>query len=280
MVDEKGKAITSGQKYVAAMNLANDFKNRGKLEMFCRKAPVYSGPMAFAANYVPQDVKIDARVEILPHREVMELWGVPEAVEGDSEPSEELSFQHGLKEGDFVKLHFLSSMTCQWQKMSERDARDLQREVEVEARKKAQALPESPGQEARRLGREAFQRGEYDRAAALYERALSLCAGKKDSSLASILYSNRAACLLSQGLLREALPDCNAALTLDPRNVKALLRRARALSCEDATILELQSAMEDLENVLEVEKYNKCALNDLLLLKQRMTESQEFYKVI
>lgn len=59
-------------------------------------------------------------------------------------------------------------------------------------------------------------------------------------------YVNCAACFLRQRMLREADFSCSKALELQPRNAKALFRRAQARHALDTTE-GLQSAICDLE---------------------------------
>ncbi|NXB03568.1 TOM34 protein, partial [Cnemophilus loriae] len=78
---------------------------------------------------------------------------------------------------------------------------------------------------ARRLkeeGNELVKKGNHKKAVEKYSESLQLnqeCA----------TYTNRALCYLALKQYKEAAQDCTEALKLDPKNVKALYRRAQAL---------------------------------------------------
>ena len=74
----------------------------------------------------------------------------------------------------------------------------------------------------------AFTAKDYAKAQADYTKALSL-ADDSGTELKATLLANRAAAFLGSNNYSDALQDCNAALALDPRRVKAIFRRAQAL---------------------------------------------------
>eukprot|EP00741_Cyanophora_paradoxa_P024592 tig00000269_g23743.t1 len=75
-------------------------------------------------------------------------------------------------------------------------------------------------------GNEFFKRGELDKAAECYGKAIELSGGQADEAT---FRNNRAACYVKQGKFEEALADCEEVLKREPRNLKALLRHACAL---------------------------------------------------
>jgi len=264
MVGEDGKVVKAGSRILQMQKLAKERKNHGRIIELNRLVPVYSGPTWAADTHHVTDVKIDyCKIEILPQKEELELRDVPEAEMGDDEPSEEISFEHGLKEGDYVKLHFLNGLVCQWKKMASYDVKTLHYEMKMEEKKQAVSLTESPAQEARRLGNEAFKKGDFERASALYSRAINI-GDKGDKQGMSTLYSNRAMSLLKLGHHSQAVNDCNEAIRLDPRNVKAFMRRASGLqSLPNPDTSQIQEIAVCFENVLAIEPYNKHAAVEL-----------------
>ncbi|KAJ2805120.1 TOM (translocase of outer membrane) complex component [Coemansia guatemalensis] len=70
-------------------------------------------------------------------------------------------------------------------------------------------------------GNKFFQAKRYDRAIELYSHALRF---EKDA----VFFSNRAACYAANNDYEKVVEDCTSALELEPRYVKALVRRAQA----------------------------------------------------
>ncbi|PIA13944.1 TPR-like protein [Coemansia reversa NRRL 1564] len=70
-------------------------------------------------------------------------------------------------------------------------------------------------------GNKFFQAKRYDRAIDLYSQALRFA---KDA----VFFSNRAACYAANNNYDKVVEDCTSALELEPRYVKALVRRAQA----------------------------------------------------
>ena len=77
-------------------------------------------------------------------------------------------------------------------------------------------------------------------------------------------YSNRAMALLKLGNFVDAEADCSTCLSLDPSNVKALLRRGTAR----AYLAQFQAALEDFEHVLVLEPNNVAAAQELERMKE------------
>jgi tetratricopeptide (TPR) repeat protein len=71
-----------------------------------------------------------------------------------------------------------------------------------------------------------YRSGNYAAATADYLRAIQV--DKESPRWCAILYTNRAAALMSQALYTEAIADCHSATVKDPCHFKAYLRRARA----------------------------------------------------
>lgn len=126
--------------------------------------------------------------------------------------------------------------------------------------------------------------GRYDRACRSFEEALSVWRyyttsdndwqinGVSDENLQEVdiigntpeeketvyqlklnMYMNIALCNLKTKSYQEAEHACNEALTLDPRNINALYRRARAIALPvNAGLQQLQKAMKDLNTVMTI----------------------------
>ncbi|XP_051489311.1 mitochondrial import receptor subunit TOM34 [Apus apus] len=98
-------------------------------------------------------------------------------------------------------------------------------------------------------GNELVKKGNHKKAIQKYTESLKLnqeCAA----------YTNRALCYLTLKQYREAVQDCTEALGLDPKNVKALYRRAQALK----ELKDYKSSIADIESLLKIEPKNTAAL--------------------
>ncbi|KAG0073435.1 hypothetical protein BGZ89_000025 [Linnemannia elongata] len=89
--------------------------------------------------------------------------------------------------------------------------------------------PEEVAENFKNQGNECFKQGKkfYKDALLFYTNGLEVFC--KDDKLNETLYVNRAACNLHFGNYRKVLTDCAQALKLNPKNVKALFRSAKAL---------------------------------------------------
>jgi stress-induced-phosphoprotein 1 len=81
-------------------------------------------------------------------------------------------------------------------------------------------------EQAKTIGNSLFGLGKYDVAAQFYTRALALSTVDNDDK--ANLYSNRAACRQQIHDYTAVIEDANAALKINAKHVKALLRRAIA----------------------------------------------------
>uniref|UniRef100_A0A8D0ENL7 Mitochondrial import receptor subunit TOM34 n=1 Tax=Strix occidentalis caurina TaxID=311401 RepID=A0A8D0ENL7_STROC len=112
-----------------------------------------------------------------------------------------------------------------------------------------------PGESVRRArtlkeeGNELVKKGNHKKAVEKYSESLKLnqeCA----------TYTNRALCYLALKQYKEAVQDCSEALRLDPKNVKALYRRAQALK----ELKDYKSSITDIKSLLKTEPKNTAAL--------------------
>ncbi|XP_062498224.1 mitochondrial import receptor subunit TOM34 [Pezoporus occidentalis] len=98
-------------------------------------------------------------------------------------------------------------------------------------------------------GNELVKKGNHKKAVEKYSESLKLnqeCA----------TYTNRALCYLTLKQYKEAVEDCTEALRLDPKNVKALYRRAQALK----ELKDFKSSIADIKSLLKTEPKNTAAL--------------------
>lgn len=136
----------------------------------------------------------------------------------------------------------------------------------------------------RNEGNDLVAQGKYDRACHKYEEALGVWRyfaatdpdwqekGIDDDKLEEInymgvteeqkelvyniklnMYLNIAACSIKKQEFKEAVLSCEEAIALDPNNIRAFYRRARATALPiNAGVPELRKATKDLEKVLEL----------------------------
>ncbi|NXS42423.1 TOM34 protein, partial [Balaeniceps rex] len=98
-------------------------------------------------------------------------------------------------------------------------------------------------------GNELVKKGNHKKAVEKYSESLKLnqeCA----------TYTNRALCYLTLKQYKEAVQDCTEALRLDPKNIKALYRRAQALK----ELKDYKSSIADIKSLLKTEPKNTAAL--------------------
>uniref|UniRef100_A0A8C8B3X5 TOM34 protein n=1 Tax=Otus sunia TaxID=257818 RepID=A0A8C8B3X5_9STRI len=117
----------------------------------------------------------------------------------------------------------------------------------------ANTPPTAAGMERARTlkeeGNELVKKGNHKKAVEKYSESLKLnqeCA----------TYTNRALCYLALKQYQEAVQDCSEALRLDPKNVKALYRRAQALK----ELKDYKSSIADIKSLLKTEPKNTAAL--------------------
>lgn len=92
------------------------------------------------------------------------------------------------------------------------------------------------------------------------------------------LYSNRAAALSGLGRYREALLDCNKALSIDPEYLRCICRRADI----HMKLEKYEEAVQDYQKALEIEPKNKDTkrlLNEAKLDLKR-SKRKDYYKIL
>lgn len=119
------------------------------------------------------------------------------------------------------------------------------------------------------VANELFAQGHIVEAEAKFTECLNLAQSAPiDSSLHSVLYSNRAFTFLKQKKWEAADIDCTRSLDLDPTNVKALYRRAWARSA----LGYFQDALEDCN---EVERLTNKEMPEVALIRARIQRDRE-----
>lgn len=98
-------------------------------------------------------------------------------------------------------------------------------------------------------GNEKFKAGQHEAAIPHYTRGIAgLSQAERGSPLELALYNNRAACYQQISNHSAMVEDCSHVLELDPRNQKALLRRALGLEALE----RYRSALQDIRALLAV----------------------------
>ncbi|KYM96548.1 Mitochondrial import receptor subunit TOM70, partial [Cyphomyrmex costatus] len=116
-------------------------------------------------------------------------------------------------------------------------------------------------QKYKNAGNVHFNTGKYNEAIAQYNKAIDICPKENVDDLA-ILYQNRAAAYEKLKRYNFVKADCSKALELNPRYIKALLRRARIL----VQLGDLEAALKDITTVCIYKNFS----DETLLLKAKM----------
>ncbi|GKD79098.1 PHOX1-like protein, partial [Tanacetum coccineum] len=126
----------------------------------------------------------------------------------------------------------------------------------------------SMAQELKEEGNKLFQTKDYEGGILKYQKALKLLPGNHLD--VSYLHSNIAACYMQMGIcdFPKAIHECNLALEVTPKYIKALLKRAR---CYEA-LNRLDLALRDVNMVLDTEPKNLMAAEILDRVKSRMED--------
>ncbi|XP_051544412.1 RNA polymerase II-associated protein 3 [Myxocyprinus asiaticus] len=118
-------------------------------------------------------------------------------------------------------------------------------------------------------GNELFKDGQYDSAVECYTR------GMNADPYNPVLPTNRAACFCRLKKFAVAESDCNLAIALDSKYVKAYARRGAARSA----LKNHQGALDDYEMVLKLDPGNLEAQNEIKKLKQVLESSRQTAEV-
>ncbi|KAM6963367.1 mitochondrial import receptor subunit TOM70 [Aplochiton taeniatus] len=124
--------------------------------------------------------------------------------------------------------------------------------------------PLDRAQGAKNKGNKYFKAGKYEQAIQCYTEAIALCPKEQKTDL-STFYQNRAAAYEQQMKWAEVVQDCTQAVALNPRYIKALFRRAKALErldskkecLEDVTAVCILEAFQNQQSMLLADKVLK-----------------------
>ncbi|XP_042178610.1 mitochondrial import receptor subunit TOM70-like [Oncorhynchus tshawytscha] len=124
--------------------------------------------------------------------------------------------------------------------------------------------PLDRAQGAKNKGNKYFKAGKYEQAIQCYTEAIGLCPRDNQTDL-STFYQNRAAAYEQQMMWTEVVQDCTQAVEMNPRYIKALFRRAKALErldnkkecLEDVTAVCILEAFQNQQSMLLADKVLK-----------------------
>ncbi|TRY96459.1 hypothetical protein DNTS_027532 [Danionella cerebrum] len=124
--------------------------------------------------------------------------------------------------------------------------------------------PLDRAQSAKNKGNKFFKASKYEQAIKCYTEAISLCPKEQKGDL-STFFQNRAAAYEQQMKWKEVIEDCSQAVELNPRYVKALFRRAKALEkldnkkecLEDVTAVCILEVFQNQQSMLLADKVLK-----------------------
>jgi tetratricopeptide (TPR) repeat protein len=116
-------------------------------------------------------------------------------------------------------------------------------------------------EECKQLGNTEFKNGQYDKAIVWYTRAIELTESNATDETAVYL-CNRALCHAQTHSYKQVVADCDAALAVNPKFVKAYLRRAQAFE----SLEKWQKAADDFKKALDLDSsapnasqgYHRC----------------------
>ncbi|XP_003739107.1 tetratricopeptide repeat protein 1 [Galendromus occidentalis] len=128
-------------------------------------------------------------------------------------------------------------------------------------------------QKLRAQANNLYKDSAFNDAAMKYSEALKICPLKNGKDR-SILHANRAAALMGNHQNREALPDLDRALQLDPHYLKALERRARL----NKLLENLDDSLKDYEKILELRPGNCAHISTIRELKEQIRKRDEELK--
>lgn len=122
--------------------------------------------------------------------------------------------------------------------------------LDAEAKRQGGLNPDgskfSPAMAARQEGNAHFKGGRIDEAIASYTEALDKLTDEDDPIP---IYNNRALCYQQLYSYKKVIADCTSVLELDPKNVKALVKRAQARQALE----KYEEALEDVRAALAVD---------------------------
>ena len=125
------------------------------------------------------------------------------------------------------------------------------------------------------LGNARYKSSDFYEGIRYYGRALAYCPVDATHEHArAVFHSNRGACYMALGKHRLVVEECTRAIELDPRYVRALMRRAKAYEVLD----RLEDAVEDLNAAVDIDKSYIPALQEQRRIKKLYEEKTEKMK--
>uniref|UniRef100_A0A5B7BWZ1 Putative tetratricopeptide repeat-containing family protein n=1 Tax=Davidia involucrata TaxID=16924 RepID=A0A5B7BWZ1_DAVIN len=105
--------------------------------------------------------------------------------------------------------------------------------------------------DAKLEGNKLFGDGQYEEALSKYELALQVAPDTPSFvEIRSICHANRGTCFVKLGQYKDAIEQCSKALELNPKYVKALLRRGEA----HEKLENFEEAIADMKKILELDE--------------------------
>lgn len=118
-----------------------------------------------------------------------------------------------------------------------------------------------------------YKEADYLEAVSKYSKSLEICPLREGKDRA-VLHANRAAALIANQQNKEALPDLDRALELDPNYLKALERRARL----HKTLDNLDDSLKDYEKLLELKPKHYAYMATIDELREQIKVRNEELK--
>jgi len=144
---------------------------------------------------------------------------------------------------------------------------DLLKQVqaEMDEKEKKDYINPELSLKARQEGNEFFKKGDYPEAVKSYTEAIKRDPNDKTA------YTNRATAYTKLGAIPQAIKDCDKALELDGKFVKALIKKAYALFLTK----DYYKALETYQIALEIEPENKEIENGVKTTLAKINEGQD-----
>ncbi|KAK1418402.1 hypothetical protein QVD17_27546 [Tagetes erecta] len=124
-------------------------------------------------------------------------------------------------------------------------------------------------------GNKLFADGLYEEALLKYDCAIQVAPEMPSSSeIRSICHNNRATCFFKLGKYEDTIKECTKALELNPKYMKALIRRGEA----HEKLENYDEAIADLKKILELDPGNYQSMRTIVRLEPLAIEKREKMK--
>ncbi|XP_068625993.1 tetratricopeptide repeat protein 1 [Battus philenor] len=128
-------------------------------------------------------------------------------------------------------------------------------------------------EELKIAGNDDFKIGEYEKCLEKYTEGLRICP-LQFTQQRSILYCNRSAAKMKLEKYKQAIKDCNKAIELDDKYLKAYYRRAQSYEATE----KLDECLADYKKILELDPTHKEAQSAVIRLPPLIEEKNEKLK--